>query len=70
MNKTTKKCEEGIILSRGTFRDLATDIVSNRIAHALEVSNDPLIGAMFTLEFSMFLGDLEIAIFGKENKNG
>ena len=70
MNKTTKKGEEGIILSRGTFRDLASHAMCERMKHIVDCSDDPFLNTIFTLEFSMLLGDIEIAVFGKEKDNG
>lgn len=66
MNKT----EEGIMISRGTFRDLASDAMCERMHHIMNCSDDPFLNTLFTIEFSMLLGDIEMAVFGKEKDNG
>lgn len=67
MNKTNK-CEEGVMISRGTFRDYGVSVMNERIDEVVHNSKDPLISTLMALEFSIMLGDLEKAIFGKENK--
>lgn len=65
MNKTNK-CEEGIMISRGTFRDLASNAMCERMHHIMDCSDDPFLNTLFSIEFSMLLGDVELSIFGKE----
>lgn len=68
MNKTNK-CEEGIIISRGTFRDFATSALHKRMSEVREHTEDPIMSTLMLLEFSMLLGDVELSIFGaEENK--
>ena len=62
------KCEEGVMISRGTFRDYATSVMNKRMDEVMHNSQDPIISTLMALEFSIMLGDLELAIFGKENK--
>lgn len=66
MNKTNK-CEEGIMITRGTFRDFATSALDKRMSEVREHSEgDPLLSTLMLLEFSVLLGDVELSIFGKE----
>ena len=66
MNKTNQ-CEEGIIISRGTFTDYATSAMGKRMSEVREhTEGDPIMYTLMLLEFSLLLGDLESSIFGKE----
>lgn len=65
MNKTNK-CEEGIMISRGTFRDFAMSALQERLSEVREHTEDPIMSTLMLLEFSMLICDIEVSIFGKE----
>jgi hypothetical protein len=66
MNKTNK-CEEGVMISRGTFRDFAMSALQERLSEVRKnTEGDPIMSTLMLLEFSMLIGDIEVSLFGKE----